>query len=162
MEQWNAIRHRVLVEGKSKHSVCKEFGLHGQTLQKLLDHSEPPGYRMQQPRKKRKLEPFQPTIGQILNDDRAMPRKQWNASRERWTSPARWRTGRCPSASGFCGDIIGFRVASVPQLGRDVTVIRTDHGTAPRPRDLIGRRKCLMAVVCLCRRMRALVRSRLT
>lgn len=76
MEQWNEIRHRVLVEGKSKRSVCKEFGLHWDTLKKILEHSAPPGYRMEQPRRKRKLEPFQPIIEQILKDDRAMPRKQ--------------------------------------------------------------------------------------
>ncbi|MCX5660575.1 MAG: IS21 family transposase [Planctomycetota bacterium] len=76
MEDWNEIRHRVLVEGKSKRSVCREFGLHWDTLRKILEHSEPPGYRMQQPRKKRMLEAFQPIIEQILRDDRSMPRKQ--------------------------------------------------------------------------------------
>jgi transposase len=73
MEQWNAIRHRVLVKGQSKRSVCREFGLHWETLQKILQHSEPPGYQMQSPRKKRKLEAFLP---KILKDDRSMPRKQ--------------------------------------------------------------------------------------
>src|SRR5208283_3844182 len=76
MEQWNEIRHRVLVEGQSKRSVCKKFGLHWQTLQKMLEHSEPPGYQMHGPRKKPKLEEFLPIIDQILKDDRPMPRKQ--------------------------------------------------------------------------------------
>jgi transposase len=76
MEQWNEIRHRVLVDGQSKRSICKEFGLHWETLQKILKHSEPPGYQMQSPRKKRKLESFLPIIEQILKDDRLMPRKQ--------------------------------------------------------------------------------------
>jgi transposase len=76
MEQWNEIRHRVLVKGQSKRSVCREFSLHWETLQKILEHSEPPGYQMQEPRKKRKLEAFQPIIEQILKDDRTMPRKQ--------------------------------------------------------------------------------------
>jgi transposase len=76
MEQWNEIRHRVLVKGQSKRSVCKEFGLHWETLQKILEHSEPPGYQMHGPRKKPKLEAFLPIIEQILKDDRSMPRKQ--------------------------------------------------------------------------------------
>lgn len=80
MEDWNEIRRRVLVNGQSKRSVCKEFGLHWETLQKILDHSEPPGYRMQQPRKKRMLEAFEPIIEQILRDDRSMPRKQRHTS----------------------------------------------------------------------------------
>lgn len=81
MEQWNEIRHRVLVNGQSKRSVCKEFGLHWGTLQKILAHADPPGYRMREPRKKRKLEPFQPIIEQILKDDRQMPRKQRHTAR---------------------------------------------------------------------------------
>jgi transposase len=81
MEQWNEIRHRVLVDGQSKRSACREFDLHWETLQKILEHSEPPGYRMQEPRKKRKLEAFQPIIEQILKDDRAMPRKQRHTAR---------------------------------------------------------------------------------
>ena len=76
MELWNEIRHRVLVNGQSKRSACKEFGLHWQTLRKILRHSEPPGYQMQSPRRKRKLEAFLPIIEQILKDDRKMPRKQ--------------------------------------------------------------------------------------
>ena len=76
MEQWNEIRHRVLVEGQSKRSICKEFSLHWETLQKILEHAEPPGYRMQEPRKKRKLEPFLPILEQMLTADRAVHRKQ--------------------------------------------------------------------------------------
>jgi transposase len=81
MEQWTEIRHRVLVEGQSKRSVCKEFGLHWETLRKMLEHSEPPGYQMQSPRKKRKLEAFLPIIEQILKDDRSMHRKQRHTAR---------------------------------------------------------------------------------
>ena len=81
MEQWTEIRHRVLVKGQSKRSVCKEFGLHWETLRKILEHSEPPGYQMQAPRKKRKLEAFLPIIEQILKEDRTMPRKQRHTSR---------------------------------------------------------------------------------
>jgi hypothetical protein len=76
MEDWNAIRRRVLVDGQSKRSVCRELSLHWDTLQKILSHSEPPGYRMKQPRAKRMLEPFAPVIEQILQADRTVHRKQ--------------------------------------------------------------------------------------
>lgn len=76
MEDWNAIRRRVLVEGRSKRSVCRKFSLHWQTLEKILSHSEPPGYRMSRPRKKRKLELFLPILEQMLQDDRTVHRKQ--------------------------------------------------------------------------------------
>ena len=76
MEEWLAIRRRVLVEGVSKREILRETGLHWQTLEKILEHSSPPGYRLQEPRERPKLGPFLPRIHQILKDDREMPRKQ--------------------------------------------------------------------------------------
>lgn len=46
MEQWVEIRRRVFVDGESKRSVCRQFGIHWDTLKKILKHSEPPGYRL--------------------------------------------------------------------------------------------------------------------
>ena len=76
MEDWNAVRHRVLVDGQSKRSICKEFNLHWDTLAKILGHAEPPGYQMRHPRIKRKLELFRPILEQMLKDDRTVHRKQ--------------------------------------------------------------------------------------
>jgi transposase len=76
MEYWTEIRRRVLVEGESKRSVVQTYGIHWDTLAKILTHSEPPGYRLNKPRRKRKLEPFLPIIDQILKDDRGAPPKQ--------------------------------------------------------------------------------------
>ena len=45
MEQWARVRREVLVNGRSKRSVMAEEGLHWETLQKMLCHSQPPGYR---------------------------------------------------------------------------------------------------------------------
>ena len=50
--------------------------MHWTTLEKILSHSEPPGYRLRKPRRRPKLGPFLPRIRQILEDDKAMPRKQ--------------------------------------------------------------------------------------
>ena len=76
MEQWTAIRRRVLVEGVSKRQVLRETGMHWTTLEKILCQSEPPGYRLRQCRRRPKLGPFLPRIGQILEDDKGVPRKQ--------------------------------------------------------------------------------------
>ena len=46
MEKWAEIRRLVFVEGRSKRSVCRQFGIHWDTLIKILEHSEPPGYRL--------------------------------------------------------------------------------------------------------------------
>ncbi len=58
MEQWSEIRRRVLVGGLSRRAACREYGLHWHTLTKMLEHSEPPGYRAAQPRAKPKIGRF--------------------------------------------------------------------------------------------------------
>jgi transposase len=81
MENWAEIRRRVLVDGQSKRSVCREFDIHWDTLQKILHHSEPPGYRRAAARSKPKLESFPPVIHQILEADKQAPRKPRHTAR---------------------------------------------------------------------------------
>ena len=76
MEQWSEIRRRVLVEGVSRRQILRETGMHWLTLKKILEHSQPPGYRQQQPRRKTKLGPYLERVKQILKEDQGMPRKQ--------------------------------------------------------------------------------------
>jgi transposase len=76
MENWAEIRRRVLADGLSKRAACREFGIHWDTLEKVLGHAEPPGYRRTAPRPRPKLGPFLPVIHQILEGDRKAPRKQ--------------------------------------------------------------------------------------
>ena len=45
MQDWTDIRRQVLVEGASKRAICRQYGIAHKTLQKILAHSEPPGYR---------------------------------------------------------------------------------------------------------------------
>jgi transposase len=76
MDQWTEIRRRVLVNKQSKRSVCREFGIHWDTLVKMLGHAEPPGYRERQPRHTPKIGPFLGIIDEILRQDRQVHRKQ--------------------------------------------------------------------------------------
>lgn len=76
MEQWESIRRRVLVEHVSKRQILRETGMHWQTLEKILSHSTPPGYRAKAARRKPKVGDYLPRIRQILEDDRDVPRKQ--------------------------------------------------------------------------------------
>ena len=39
------VRRAVMVEGKSIREVSREFGLHRDTVRKMLAYSVPPGYR---------------------------------------------------------------------------------------------------------------------
>ena len=56
--------------------AARTFGLHRDTVRKMLAYSVPPGYRRQIPPRRPKLEPFTGVIDRILEDDLARPRKQ--------------------------------------------------------------------------------------
>jgi len=84
MEQWSEIRGRVLVEGVSRRQILRETGMHWETLQKILTHSEPPGYRQHRPRGRKKLGAYLARIEQILKEDQAMPRKQRHTAKRIW------------------------------------------------------------------------------
>ncbi|HAO78637.1 MAG TPA: hypothetical protein DCQ92_06605 [Verrucomicrobia subdivision 3 bacterium] len=58
--------------------------MHRQTLKKILEHSEPAGYRQLKPRPQKKLGAFLGRIKQILKDDQAMPRKQRHTAKRIW------------------------------------------------------------------------------
>jgi transposase len=76
MQQWADIRRRVLQEGVSKRQILRETGMHWTTLEKILAHSQPPGYRMKEFRQKGKLGPYVNFIRQILAQDKQSPKKQ--------------------------------------------------------------------------------------
>lgn len=76
MEDWTKIRRQVLVEGVSKRKVLRETGLHWQTLEKMLTHSSPPGYRLSEPRAEPKIGQFKDKIAQIIEADKDAPKKQ--------------------------------------------------------------------------------------
>src|SRR4051794_6099438 len=76
MENWAEIRRRVLADGLSGRAACREYKTHWKTLKKILDNTEPPGYRRTKPKRPSILEPLLPVVHQILEDDRKAPRKQ--------------------------------------------------------------------------------------
>ena len=80
MELWSEVRRRVLTGELSKRAACREYGIHWQTLEKMLSHSEPPGYRRAKARPS-KLDPFLPIIHEILSSDRQVHRKQRHTSK---------------------------------------------------------------------------------
>jgi transposase len=76
MQQWTEIRRLVLSKQKSKRAICQEYHLHWKTLEKILQHAEPPGYQQRQPRAKPRLDPYLPIISAILEQDKTSPPKQ--------------------------------------------------------------------------------------
>ncbi len=76
VEVYLRVRRAVMVEGMSIREVSREFGLHRDTVRKMLAYSVPPGYRRQTPPRRPKLEPFTGVIDRILEDDLRRARKQ--------------------------------------------------------------------------------------
>ena len=60
----------------SAREASRVFGLHRDTVRKMLAYSAPPGYRRQDPPRRPKLAPFTGVIDAILETDRQVPRKQ--------------------------------------------------------------------------------------
>jgi lambda repressor-like predicted transcriptional regulator len=44
LEQWAAICKAILMDKVSRRQICRETGLHSQTLTKILKHETPRGY----------------------------------------------------------------------------------------------------------------------
>ena len=80
MEIWVEVRRRVLTGELSKRAACREYEIHWQTLEKILSHSEPPGYQKTKPRPSI-VDPFLPIIEEILKSDRQVHRKQHHTAR---------------------------------------------------------------------------------
>ena len=76
MELWSEVRRRVMTGELSKRQARKAYHLHWDTLQKILQHAEPPGYRKKEPREKPVLGPFVALIHEILEADKKAPPKQ--------------------------------------------------------------------------------------
>jgi transposase len=71
MKQWMEIRHRVLKQGVSKRQILRETGMHWQTLEKILEHSSPPGYCRAKPVRKPKISLWLGRIVEMLKEDQA-------------------------------------------------------------------------------------------
>ena len=92
-----------MVEGISIREAAREFGLHRDTVRKMLSYSAPPGCRRRTPARRPKLEPYAGVIDQILETDHSVPKKQRPTAKpiyERLRDEYGWRklltTGHLP------------------------------------------------------------------
>ena len=76
MELYARVRRACMVEGMSTREAARVFGVHRDTVRKMLEYSVPPGYRRQSPPRRPKLDPYRGVIDRILEDDRSLPKKQ--------------------------------------------------------------------------------------
>ena len=66
VELYTRVRRACMVEGMSVREASRVFGLHRDTVRKLLAYSALPGYRRQDPPHRPELAPFTGVIDAIL------------------------------------------------------------------------------------------------
>src|ERR1700730_514903 len=76
VELYAKIRHAVMVDGLSRREAAKRFGVHRNTITKMLSFSVPPGYRRRERPASKKLGPYMAWIDAILEGDRRVHKKQ--------------------------------------------------------------------------------------
>lgn len=76
VEVYLNIRRACLIEGKSIRQVSAEFGINRRTVKKMIQNATPPGYQRKKEVQKPKLGPYVEFINQLLNEDKACPKKQ--------------------------------------------------------------------------------------
>ena len=79
MELYLRVRRACMVDGMSTREASRVFGLHRDTVRKMLAYSVPPGYRRRQP--PRRIGPYTGVIDRILEDDLNLPRKQRHSAK---------------------------------------------------------------------------------
>ena len=76
MDKWTRVRRDVLANDMSRREACKKYNLNFRTIQKIVGHQEPPGYRGKVARGKPTIGPFIPIIHEILEADKKAHPKQ--------------------------------------------------------------------------------------
>jgi len=76
MEWWTKVRLEVSRGEKSKRGVLRDEGIGWATLKKVMEYSEPPGYRLQEARPKPKIGAYLERIAHIIEEDKSLPKKQ--------------------------------------------------------------------------------------
>ena len=92
MDWCTKILLEVLRGEKSKRQILRREGIHWETLKKILEHSEPPGYRIENPRPKPKIGPFLEQIEQIIESEKIFQRNSVTLPSVYTSASRRWVT----------------------------------------------------------------------
>jgi transposase len=76
LEIYHRVRRAVYRDGMSEREAAGLFGLDRGTISKMMEFSEPPGYRLAVQRPRSRMEAHAEFVDQILLSDREVPKKQ--------------------------------------------------------------------------------------
>jgi transposase len=95
VELYARIRRAVMMDGLSRREAAQRFGVHRNTITKMLQFSVPPGYRRRERPVSKKLGPHIAWIDTILEGDRSVHKKQRHTAHRIFE--------RLRTEEGFCG-----------------------------------------------------------
>ena len=128
MEMYERIRRACHVEGMSIRAASRLFGVHRNTVRKILQFSLPPGYRRSAEPKRPKLDAFAGIIDQILKTDQGNPKQQRHTAKRIFE--------RLRDAYGFSGgDTIVKDYVRDQKLGQREMFIPLRHEPGPAQAD---------------------------
>ena len=84
VELYARIRRAVMVDGLSRREAATRFGVHRNTITKMLQFSVPPGYRRRERPASKKLGPQMAWIDALLEADRGVHKKQRHTAHRIW------------------------------------------------------------------------------
>ena len=76
VELYMRVRRACMVDGMSVREASRVFGLHRDTVRKMIKYAAPPGYRRRKPPRRPKIGPYTGVIDRILEDDLNVPKKR--------------------------------------------------------------------------------------
>lgn len=116
VELYARIRRAVMADGLSRRDAAKQFGVHRNTISKMLQFSVPPGYRRRERPVSKKLGPHMAWIDAILEGDRNVHKKQRHTAQRIFD--------RLRDERGFSGryTIVREYVAQATLRGREMFV----------------------------------------
>ena len=74
VELYARVRRACMVDGISIRDAARMFGVHRDTVRKMLKYSVPPVYRRQSPPRRPNLDPYRGVIDRILEEDLTLPK----------------------------------------------------------------------------------------
>ncbi|MDY0050852.1 MAG: IS21 family transposase [Halothiobacillaceae bacterium] len=120
MDQWIELRRQIRNEHVSLRQLERETGIHRQTLRKIRDHSQPPGYHRSRPAEKTKIGPYLGRIQSIIEADKAVHKKQRHTAKKIW---------EILQSEGFEGGytIVKDAVRQIQKTSREVFMPLSQH-----------------------------------
>ena len=70
MDQWIELRRKIRNQVVPLRQLSRQTGIHRQTLRKIRDNSQPPGYHRNRPIQKTKIGPYLDRIKAIIEADK--------------------------------------------------------------------------------------------